>query len=293
MSRRIHDANAFETGLAAAINASVTSIILDSTVGLTAPGYMTLDPTDPLLIEIIRFETINVNTLENCTRGLPGSVGGIGQAHALGARARMTFKAQHLDEIFSDIEDLEQADTDHIAAGDPHTTYLRKAGGTMTGSLVLDGDPDAALKAATKQYVDAFVVEGTWTPTLQADGPDPSVTYQSQVGIYVKVGPLVTIWWTLVLDVVTTQGSGTYQIAGMPFDFAAGVPTWQPIGVHDYFDSVSDTVMISRKHLNTSDLISMIYDNNGDGTARHLSSTTITLMQDDAFQGQATYLTDA
>lgn len=33
--------------------------------------------------------------------------------------------------------------------------YLLKAGGTMTGDLVLAGDPDANLKAATKQYVDA------------------------------------------------------------------------------------------------------------------------------------------
>lgn len=32
---------------------------------------------------------------------------------------------------------------------------LAKAGGTMTGDLVLAGDPDSALKAATKQYVDS------------------------------------------------------------------------------------------------------------------------------------------
>jgi len=35
--------------------------------------------------------------------------------------------------------------------------YLPLAGGTMTGDIVLAGDPDAALKAATKQYVDAQV----------------------------------------------------------------------------------------------------------------------------------------
>ena len=34
---------------------------------------------------------------------------------------------------------------------------LDLAGGTMTGDLTLAGDPDAALKAATKQYVDAIV----------------------------------------------------------------------------------------------------------------------------------------
>jgi len=34
-------------------------------------------------------------------------------------------------------------------------TKLALAGGTLTGDLTLSGDPDAALKAATKQYVDA------------------------------------------------------------------------------------------------------------------------------------------
>ena len=33
-------------------------------------------------------------------------------------------------------------------------TYLALTGGTLTGDLTLPGDPDAALKAATKQYVD-------------------------------------------------------------------------------------------------------------------------------------------
>lgn len=34
-------------------------------------------------------------------------------------------------------------------------TMLPKAGGTMTGFITLHADPDAAMKAATKQYVDA------------------------------------------------------------------------------------------------------------------------------------------
>lgn len=34
------------------------------------------------------------------------------------------------------------------------TSLLAKAGGTMTGKIVLDGDPTLALHAATKQYVD-------------------------------------------------------------------------------------------------------------------------------------------
>ena len=36
-------------------------------------------------------------------------------------------------------------------------TYLKLAGGTMTGNLILNGDPTLALQAATKQYVDEKV----------------------------------------------------------------------------------------------------------------------------------------
>jgi len=39
--------------------------------------------------------------------------------------------------------------------GHTHAEYVAKAGDTMTGPLVLPGDPTAALEAATKQYVDA------------------------------------------------------------------------------------------------------------------------------------------
>ena len=37
------------------------------------------------------------------------------------------------------------------------TGYVQLAGDTMTGNLILDGDPTAALQAATKQYVDGHI----------------------------------------------------------------------------------------------------------------------------------------
>ena len=49
--------------------------------------------------------------------------------------------------------------TDSISIGgtDIGNIYLAKAGGTMTGVLILAGDPSANLEAATKQYVDTQV----------------------------------------------------------------------------------------------------------------------------------------
>ncbi len=51
--------------------------------------------------------------------------------------------------------------SDHDSDGSAHSALfdnkLDKSGGTMTGSLILAGDPTQALEAATKQYVDELV----------------------------------------------------------------------------------------------------------------------------------------
>lgn len=42
-------------------------------------------------------------------------------------------------------------------SGSPSDEYLLKSGGTMTGALLLDGDPSQPLQATTKEYVDVLV----------------------------------------------------------------------------------------------------------------------------------------
>jgi len=53
---------------------------------------------------------------------------------------------------------------------------LDKSGGTMTGFIVLHADPDAAMKAATKQYVDTMLPKagGTMTGDLTLSGAPSS-----------------------------------------------------------------------------------------------------------------------
>lgn len=42
--------------------------------------------------------------------------------------------------------------------------YVQRSGDTMTGGLILNGDPTVALQAATKQYVDQIVLSGSGVP---------------------------------------------------------------------------------------------------------------------------------
>lgn len=63
---------------------------------------------------------------------------------------------------------------------------LDKAGGTMTGFIVLHADPDAAMKAATKQYVDTMLPKagGTMTGAITLSGA-PSSSLHATTKTYV------------------------------------------------------------------------------------------------------------
>lgn len=64
---------------------------------------------------------------------------------------------------------------DHVTANS-----LPLAGGTLTGDLVLSGDPDANLKAATKQYVDTQVGSAAQTTGSTFTG---DVTFDEAISI--------------------------------------------------------------------------------------------------------------
>ncbi len=198
MSRRSNSWNAFESGLASAVSSGDTTFVLDSALGLVAPGYLVVDPDDPNLREYFKFDTVNGSSLEGILRGLDGSAAGA-QAHDSGARVRAVAVKQWLDDIFDDIEDLEDWDFDHVnTEPDPHpqyltvtegdALYLALAGGTLTGPLTLAADPLSALQAATKQYVD------------------------NQGGLYVlKAGDTMTGLLVLSADPVAALGAATKQ----------------------------------------------------------------------------------
>lgn len=58
--------------------------------------------------------------------------------------------------------------------------------------------------------------EGTWTPTFTAGTTNPTVTYQVNVGSYVKIGKLVYVSCRLRVATVS-GGSGVLSISGLPF----------------------------------------------------------------------------
>jgi hypothetical protein len=58
--------------------------------------------------------------------------------------------------------------------------------------------------------------EGTWTPTVGGTTGNPTVTYNTQLGKYVKIGRVVHIFCQLRLS-ASSGGSGNLLINGLPF----------------------------------------------------------------------------
>ena len=131
MSTQSHTFNAYESALDGPLLAGATSVALVSALGLEAPVYLVIDPDVPAKREWIRVTALNVNTIDNMDRGLEGSQGpgGTGVDHDSGAVIRAIFTSQLQDDIFSDINALETADTDHVADSNPHPVYLTQGEG--------------------------------------------------------------------------------------------------------------------------------------------------------------------
>jgi hypothetical protein len=276
MSRRITARNAFETGLDGAIGDTDQTISLDSAVGLVAPGILVIDPLSPTLREVIQYDTVNVNDLEDVTRGLTGSAAGA-QGHTTGARIRSVFAHQYLDDIFDDIEDLEtdigdletfDAAHDGAGAGAHADVIAAGADGFMTGAdktkldgidteakddQVLVGGADIDVSGSPDYTIDLNIVDmravGVFAGHDHVNGQaalTDSFTTKASVALAMPSGwttALVLAWGTSLYTNATAgvQGQAKISIDG--------------VGSGGYLGAIPGTngsVMLTAAHLSTS-----------------------------------------
>lgn len=167
MSRRTYPGNAVQTTLASSIVAGSTSIQVTSATGLGASDYLIIDPFNPAVREVMKYGQINGDILSSLSRGLTGSAGGTPQDHDAGAIVISVPTAQLVSDVFSDIEDLEAADANHVAAVDPHPGYI------LESNHGTSGDPHTQyLKETdfTKGAIDAFGVNAGTLDGIDSTG---------------------------------------------------------------------------------------------------------------------------
>ena len=86
----------------------------------------------------------------------------------------------------------------------------------LSGGVVLDDNPTAVGGSVTSKTLDDYE-EGTWTPAYDTTNSDATVAYQNQRGRYVKIGNFVSITWYLEFGTVTSAGTGSVKVTGVPF----------------------------------------------------------------------------
>ncbi len=211
--------NAFETTLTAEMGPTDLVAAVVTKGSLTSTSILTIEPDDDAQREIIRFNGVfggSTFVTQNVSfRYLPGSAAPSGLTHPSGSIVRSTPTVQHLEDINDRVDTLDHGadlaglgDDDHTqyhndARGDAR--YVELAGDTMTGLLTLSGDPDAALKAATKQYVDALQPV---TATVATSETTSSSSYTDLT----TTGPAVTVTVTaagVALVHITAEISNT------------------------------------------------------------------------------------
>jgi len=92
-----------------------------------------------------------------------------------------------------------------------------------TGNLVIgtagkgiDFSANSHATGMTSELFDSYE-EGNWTPTIEATGTAPTVTYTVNTGSYVKIGRMVHVTMSIVVNTFS-GGTGDIRIAGLPFN---------------------------------------------------------------------------
>ena len=112
--------------------------------------------------------------------------------------------------------------TKYRQGGGIHKFYTAPSGSadaaiTWTQRVRIDSDGlkfnnDSASDNALDDYE-----EGTWTPVFSGSDTAGTYTYSQQHGNYIKIGKMVTIWFSLFNISASSSGAGNIRILGVPF----------------------------------------------------------------------------
>ena len=112
------------------------------------------------------------------------------------------------------MQDSDTSSSTHVMLGAIGDDLRFRAGNNEVGRWLSGGglafNGDTAQANALDDYE-----EGTFTPSIVT--LSSSVTYSSQNGVYTKVGRAVHFNLQININVVTSNGSGTFYIGGLPF----------------------------------------------------------------------------
>jgi len=118
-----------------------------------------------------------------------------------------------------------------VGSNDP-TVILDIQGGNSSSLIKFTNGGGITFPATQVASTDANTLddyeEGTWTPTVEGTGSNPTVTYNVRVATYVKIGKTVFVYFSLGTG-TQTGGTGNLLIGGLPFTASGSTSYINPI----------------------------------------------------------------
>ena len=128
--------------------------------------------------------------------------------------------------------------------------------------------------------------EGTWTPTLKAQNGTKTWTYNGRSGKYIKVGNIVTAWFTVQLSSNGSGTDGNAYVDGLPFtsanEFSVYSLAWKQL-----IETGDVGLMLRLQH--THSYFFMIDGSSSYPDVEYINTSV--LVNDRRFRGQFTYQT--
>ena len=112
--------------------------------------------------------------------------------------------------------------------------------GTLKDSLLFDSTSKGihlGVTSATASNLLDDYDEGTWSPVYKGTTTDPVVTYQATFGTYTKIGDTVYIQCAMGIASLTSVGSGTMRIGGLPFTVSSSYNSAITVGANNDWGS--------------------------------------------------------
>ena len=153
-------------------------------------------------------------------------------------------------------------------------------GARVQGGLLFGSDTAAA--NALDDYE-----EGTFTCTLTGSSSNPSYTTSSNTGHYIRIGKFVTLYYLMVVNGVSSQGSGNWQIEGIPFSHSNAVNAYRSNGIIGYNDIFANEV--NKLYINNGDKMLIIPN----GVTQSNQTYSQNALSTGYFSFSITYITDS
>lgn len=126
--------------------------------------------------------------------------------------------------------------------------------------------------------------EGTWTPVIGGSGGTSGQTYATQVGLYVKVGQLVTATFSVQLSVKGTITTNA-QISGFPFAAHASFGAMAAVG----FSSLAAAKVLVMAEIAGGASVATLYGIGAADTGVFTNLTTSDIDNSTILRGQLVY----